>query len=1507
QQRLLLEVSWEALEGLGVDPRSLRGSRTGVFMGAMYGDYGLRALGSSAAVELEGHLANGSAASVLSGRVSYVLGLEGPAISVDTACSSSLVALHLAVRSLRSRESDLALAGGVAVMANPAVFVEFSRQRGLSADGRCKSFAEAADGFGIAEGAGVLVLERLSDARRNGHEVLAVVRGSAVNQDGASNGLTAPNGPSQQRVIRAALANAGLTTVDVDVVEAHGTGTRLGDPIEAQSLIATYGQDRSADRPLWLGSIKSNIGHAQAAAGVAGVIKMVEALRRGVLPKTLHVDEPSSHVDWSVGRVELLTEAREWPESGRPRRAAVSSFGVSGTNAHVVLEQAPVESPPFDADPGSGGDAPTGMVVPWTLSARDSAALAGQAARLSAHLRRSPELDAVDVGFSLVTTRSLFEHRAVVVGADRTELMAGLDALVEGELSATVTRGDGLLSGETVFVFPGQGSQWAGMAAELLDTAPVFGATIHDCAEAFASLVDWSLLDVLRGVPGAASLERVDVVQPTLFAVMVAFAELWRSVGVVPDAVVGHSQGEIAAAYVAGALSLKEAARLVTTRSRMLVEELAGAGGMVSLALPAEAVEARLRRWDGRIGVAAVNGPTSTVVSGEADAVTDFLNDCAAEGIRARRIPVDYAAHSAQVEPLRSRLCEELAGIRPQPTRVAFYSAVTGARVDTVNLDAQYWYRNLRDVVRFAEATRALYEDGYRFFVETGPHPVLTVGVRETLESAGAKESDVVVTGSTRRGDGGMRRFAASAAELFVAGGRVNWSALIPGGRRVALPTYAFQRRRYWLDAAREARSATEPADAEFWESISPAALEARGVDPRGRFVDVFEQLSAEDRAARMRRDIDSWTYRITWQPIAARPARLSGRWLIVTYQGNRDLETFERTLSRAGAEVRTVELASESVHRAYLADRIRVLGDDGELSGIVSLLADDEQRMPESTSVTRGLAWTICLLQGTADASCAAPVWFVTSGAVAATGSGENIRPLQAPVWGLVQAAGLEHPDRRFVLVDLPGDRAEEDMAVFAAALSGEHDEDQVAVRAAGLFARRMTRIPRSEQCGDAPWRPRGAILITGGTGGVGSHLAKWAARQGADHVVLASRSGPDAAGAAELRDELAALGAASTVRACDLTDREQVASLLADIDRSGLELTAVVHAAGVSGFTFLEDIDIAELEAVLAPKVAGARHLDELLGDRPLDAFVLFSSGAAVWGSKGLASYAAGNSFLDGLAHARRADGRVTTSIAWGLWTGDGMGESAEIREVLHRTGLRAMAPDVALAALSRAVESNRPACIVADIEWQKFAPAYTMSRHRKLIDEIPEVRALRSAAGDSMSGLEKPALADELKRMPPAVAAALLRKMIRETVAAVLKHRAEDIDDRRPFMELGLDSLTALELRSRLSGRTGLALSSTVAFDHPSVQELFEHVQRNIGLAPSTRASDVLEEVDKLWPLLATLEAETGRRVNVVARLDDLLVRARARFEQAAAEDLESATDEELFDIIDNELGL
>ncbi|MER5356460.1 type I polyketide synthase, partial [Kitasatospora sp. NPDC002551] len=798
QQRLLLETAWETFERAGIDPTTLKGSRTGVYAGVMYQDYGSRL--TTVPEDVEGYLGAGGSGSIASGRLSYTFGLEGPAVSVDTACSSSLVALHLATQALRRGDCSLALVGGSMVMSTPVAFIEYARQRALSSDGRCKAFSARADGTGWGEGVGMLLVERLSDARRHGHPVLAVVRGSAVNQDGASSGLTAPNGPSQQRVIRAALADARLSAAEVDAVEAHGTGTRLGDPIEAGALLATYGTERPEGRPLWLGSLKSNIAHTQAAAGVGGVIKMVLAIRHGILPKTLHAEERSPIVDWEAGGVELLTESREWPRTGAPRRAAVSGFGFSGTNAHVILEQAPEPSADEEeaADPAAPAEAPS--VLPFLLSGRTAEALRAQAGRLLDHLGAHPDPAAADLGYSLALQRASLEHRAVLVARDRDGLLEGLRALAAGEPAARLVQGVADGRRKTVFVFPGQGSQWDGMARPLLASSPAFAEQLRACDAALAPYLDWSVVDVLTGAAGAPPADRTDVVQPVLFSMMVSLAALWRSHGVEPAAVVGHSQGEVAAAFVAGALSLEDAARVVALRSKAALE-IEGKGGMLSVLASAERIAPRLEPLDDRLSLAAGNSPTSVTVAGDPDALDELLALLTADGIKARRVPgVLLASHSPQVEALRERLLADLAPVAPRAARIPFYSTVTGALQDAAGLDADYWYRNMRLPVEFERAVRALLADGHGAFVEAGPHPVLAMAMQETFEDAGA---GAVAVGTLRREEGGFDRFLTSLGELHVAGGPVDWATVFAGtgARGVPLPTYAFQRQRYWLES----------------------------------------------------------------------------------------------------------------------------------------------------------------------------------------------------------------------------------------------------------------------------------------------------------------------------------------------------------------------------------------------------------------------------------------------------------------------------------------------------------------------------------------------------------------------------------------------------------------------------------------------------------------------------------------------------------------------------------
>jgi acyl transferase domain-containing protein/acyl carrier protein len=1579
QQRVLLEASWEAFEDVGFDPSSLKGSPTGVFVGLTCQPYGMDISAS------DGFGMTGGAPSVASGRVSYVFGFEGPAVSVDTACSSSLVALHLACGALRGGECSLALAGGVAIMSTPLVFGEFARQGGLASDGRCKSFADTADGTGWGEGVGMMVLERLSDAQRNGHRVLGLVRGSAVNQDGASNGLTAPNGISQQRVIRRALANAGLSVSEVDVVEAHGTGTTLGDPIEAQALLATYGRDREGE-PLWLGSVKSNIGHTQSAAGAAGMIKMVMALRHGVLPKTLHVNEPSSQVDWTAGKVALLTKEVPWEPAERPRRAGISSFGISGTNAHVILEEAPVlNGAQASEDPVVLPESvrqPAEGVVPWVLSGRGVAALRGQAERLLELVSGEVKLDEGDVGLSLLS-RSVFERRAVVLGDCREELLGGLGALAGGNSSPNTVQGV-VGGGGLTFLFTGQGAQRVGMGRELYEAFPIFRDAFDGVCGYLDDPLGRSLADVVFGgedlpvghmaeVPGPGEgsevsgdvglLDETMFTQAGLFALEVALFRLAEDWGVRPDFVIGHSIGELAAAHVAGVFSIEDACRLVAARGRLMGELPAG-GAMVAVQASEEEALETLEGLEERVALAAVNGPLAVVLSGDAEAVLELADVWERRGRKTKRLRVSHAFHSPRMDGMLEQFAEVAESVSYREPRIPIVSNLTGELAREGELcDAGYWVRHVREPVRFADGVRWLGDRGVRSFLELGPDGVLSAMTQDCLADTHKEQEDIggeqISTGAVlptavpmlRSGRRDTNALLGALAEVWVRGAKVDWEAAFRGtvAQRVALPKYAFQRERYWLDGAEDgvvAENALGDADVGFWNAVEAGNIEALagelgvgGADERSSLGMLLPALSAWRRRCREESVVGNWRYRVSWKPLAgASVGALSGVWLVVVPVGAVEEESVLAllgALENCGAEVERVDVETGSdLQRGVLAERLRdrfkyeqdatrgeALGElpamasevgvleIGRVSGVLSLLALDDRPHPVCETVSRGLAGTMALAQSLGDASIDAPLWVATRGAVS-VGKADPVRSIsQGMVWGLCRTLGLEAPSRFGGVIDLPDVLDEHALNQLCGVLKASDGEDQLAVREAGVFARRVRRaaVVSPDEAG-AAWKPRGTVLVTGGTGGLGVHVARWLTQAGAEHLLLVSRRGPRAPGADTLRAELEALGARVSIVACDVGDRDRLEELIASVPPE-LPLDGVVHAAGVVTNRAFDALTVESLAEEFAGKADAAQYLHELTEHMDLSAFVLFSSIAATFGAGAQGAYAAANSFLDSLAEHRRARGLVATCVAWGMWAGEGMGGLAG--EMIERRGVLGMEPELAIAALEQAIASEEVCLSIADIDWKRYALSYTSACSRPLIEDLAEVREiLREGAVVSGDGGPDRALVARLAGLSKSERERVVLQLVRAQTAGVMGlGTPEGIDAQLAFKELGFDSLMAVELRNKLRAATGLEFPSTVIFDYPTLTALSSYIAGHLGDEGEQANSSPEAELGRLAQTIVSL-SDNDERTRVTASLKSLLAKLEdpesSQGAVAVAEKIHSASDEEIFGFIDETLG-
>ncbi|MDT5347689.1 MAG: hypothetical protein QOH91_976 [Mycobacterium sp.] len=1453
QHRLLLETAWRALEHSGTAPMALADTNTGVFMGLSTHDYlGLMSDELSYA-EIEAYMAIGTSAAAGAGRISYRLGLQGPAVTVDTACSSSLVAIHQACQALRLGECDLALAGGVNVLVNPGTMITFSQARMLAPDGRCKTFDAAADGYVRGEGCGVVVVKRLDDAIRDGDRIRAVIRGSAVNQDGASGGLTVPNGIAQQRVITEALERAGVVAGDVGYLEAHGTGTSLGDPIEVQAAAAVLGERRDPSRPLLIGSVKTNIGHLEAAAGIAGLIKVILSLEHEVLPKHLNFRNPSPHIPWDQLPVRVVAEATAWERNGGPRVAGVSSFGFSGTNAHVILEEAPGEVDQIAAAPGPVEQPGNQQFSVFPLSARSPAALVQIADLYRRWLSAHPEATLSDVCFTAGVGRSHLEHRAALVVNSTESAIELLGALADDRPAPGLVRGVCADTPKTAWLFPGQGSQFAGMARELFETEPVFAETVTRCAAAVADVLERPMLDVIFDADSPDNpdtLRQTSYAQPALFAVEMGLARLWQSWGLEPDVVLGHSVGQYSAACVAGVFGLEDGALLLAERGRLFGSLPAG-GRMVAVFAAAERVESLTDEFP-RLSVAAYNG-ANTVLSGPAQDLDRAVAGLTADGVRCDWLDTSHAFHSALLDPI----LEEFESYASQfefasPQRILVCNRTGAALGRHVKLDGPYWRRHARQPVEFAKSVRTLADLGCAVLLEVGPQPVLTAAALRAWPDPATAPRAIA---SLRRNAADDRQITEALADAYIVGHLPEFGALQQGpARKLDLPTYPFQHRQYWFREKRVRPTQTSnQTDAMRTKAvrlledgqIEELAALLDGVSGSQQTVDVLTKFAAQHNQQREAQSVADARYEIRWEKSAATvsdaEAGERSAWLLIGDHAE-VVQPLVDALTARGHRHRILGLPVADADEERLEVALRAAVADEPTLRILYLAALDDSA-PSMRSLLRMqhrvLGGTRRLFRAAVAAELRTPIWLITRGAQRVT-SADTVSPVQCCLWGFGRAASLEHPQLWGGLADLSEGGADEWSRLIDQLVAAPRGEDQVALRDQAVYVARLTR--RAEQPTATPLELRNdaTYLVTGGLGAVGLEIAGYLAAHGARHLVLTGRRSPSAAVQQRIDAVREQSGCEFRVIAADVANPHDVARLLDTVQAELPPLAGIVHAAGEIGTTPLRTLDDAEVDRVFAGKVWGAWHLSEATADLQLDFFLSTSSIAAVWGSFGQTAYSAANAFLDGLAWRLREQGVSGISVNFGPWSA-GMADQ-DARAQLDRRGVRTLPLADALAGMAELMVA--PALqgaaqgVVARIDWARFLPLYQQAGKRSFLAEL-EREVPESVPAPTLSGTTR--LVEQLTLAPAQQRKKLVVDYLRDVVAEVTRIDGAEIRAEAGFFDLGMDSLMAVELRRRVEQAVGRELPATLAMDYPRLTDVADYLLGEVlGLSEQASAN-------------------------------------------------------------------
>ncbi|BAZ50019.1 beta-ketoacyl synthase [Nostoc sp. NIES-4103] len=1540
QQRLVLKVAWEALENAAIAPSNLSGSQTGVFIGIGNYDYGI--VISKDLDRINAYDGTGNTLGVAANRLSYLLNLRGPSLAIETSCSSSLVAIHLACRSLQNAESDLCLVGAVSLMLSPQQTIIYSQARMMASDGRCKTFDASADGYVRGEGCGMVVLKRLGDAIRDGDRIQAIIRGTAVNQDGLSNGLTAPNGPSQQAVIRQALENAGVEPAQISYVEAHGTGTSLGDPIEVRSLKTVLMQGRSADQPCLIGSVKTNIGHLEAAAGMASLLKVVLALQHKQIPPHLHLKQLNPYISLAGTPLAIPTELQPWTVNTGNRLAGISSFGFGGTNAHIIVEEVGTGDWGLgtgDWGLGTGdwglgtGDWGLGKSFPNTqspipnpqsppverplhllsLSAKSEQALQDLVRRYEAFLRTHSELSLADICFTASTGRSSFgaaslthfDHRLAMTAQSVEQLQQQLSAFVAGQQPRELVTGQVInrKQPKTAFLFTGQGSQYVEMGRELYETQPTFRQILQQCDEILRFYLDKSLLDVLYPSHHHTDglLDETAYTQPALFALEYALCKLWQSWGIAPSVAMGHSVGEYVAACVAGVFSLEDGLKLIAARGR-LMQTLPANGMMAAVMASPEQIAEHIAGYEGNIAIAAINGPRSVVISGERQAVETLCQSLAQNGVKTKPLTVSHAFHSPLMTPMIEEFAAVANTINYSLPQIKLVSNVTGKLISQEIASPEYWCNHVLQPVLFAQGMQTLQEQKCDVLLEIGPKPILLGMGKQCLSDAEIKQ--LVWLPSLRPGQSDWQQLLQSLAQIYVQGAAIDWKGFDQDyiRQRVLLPTYPFQEQRYWVElgdnqSAKKAVISLNTVQTPMLHLLQQGEIQQLteqvtktanlSTDEQQFLPKLLEVLAKQHKQQSIAASIQDWFYSIEWQPKARQITAVDkkpqiGTWLILADIGGVGQTLAEHlqkqgnfcTLVYAGESYQSKENSTWVINPASTADYQRLLNEiratsQSQLQGVIHLwnldTATSKLTVAElEKSQVLGCGSVLSLVQaltqesqrnwglGTRDwglgksfsntqypvpnpqspipnSQCPIPnsqspiprLWLVTRVAQPVETSPEVT---QAPLWGMGKVVALEYPELFGGMVDLSLEPTSEEISLLLSEIADTQGEDHFVYRGKRRYVARLVRKqlpPTTESCSISP---DSTYLITGGLGALGLKVAEWLVEQGARQLVLTGRKQPTAQAQTAIA-HLENMGAKVLAAQADVTQEQDLLHLLEQVRATMPPLRGIIHAAGVVGYETLPSLQWRSLEAVLRPKVIGTWLLHQFTQNIQLDFFVVFSSIASVWGSRGQAHYAAANAFLDSFAHYRSSQGMPTLSVNWGPWAGGGMA-SKEAQSWLSRTGISVLQPEQALTALGLLLGSNTVQATVAQVDWKLFKGLYEARGQRTLLE------AVQASPNNPQETTVASALVTELQAAPVSDAKAMLTTYLQSEVGKVLGLSASQLPNpEQGFFEMGMDSLMAIDLKSRLDKSLGTTLPSTITFECPTIADLVKYLGREI----------------------------------------------------------------------------